>query len=126
MGKTNDVVIIDLDRPRQIKFTYTSLKTLAELTGKTLNEFDDSISLTNFEFLGTWAYCGLLHDAKKNGEVLTLENVESLLDEAPSFSHVLDKLFTAWRVAFGEPAQVAPEGNQPEPETQPAQAQERK
>lgn len=111
----NDVVIINLDRPRQLKFGHTALKTLVSMTGKTIEELDTDLDVSNFDMLEQLVYCGLLKDAKEHNETLTVEKIPELLDEAPSFAHVLEKAVSAWRIAFGAQAQ-APEGNQKAPE----------
>jgi len=108
----NDVVIIDLDRPRELKFNHTAMKTLVSLTGKTIEEIDQNIDLSDFESIETLIYCGLLKDAKDHGETLTPERTTELIDQAPNYIHTFEKITDAWRVAFGQPA-VA-EGN-PEP-----------
>lgn len=114
----NDVVMIKLDRERQLKFTNSALKTFVDLTGKTLEEIDKSFDLYDFDLVEQAIYCGLLYDARKIGEELSIEKVQQLLDEAPSQAHVWERLVAAWGVAFGAPAN--PAGNSQEPETQPA------
>src|SRR4051794_10818386 len=101
----NDVVIIDLDRPRVLKFNHTALKTLVELTGKSLEEIEGSMDVSNFEFMEKMAYAALLKDAKDNGEVLTMEAAVDLIDNAPSFVYAVEKLIAAFRIAFGAPVQ---------------------
>ncbi|WP_010498545.1 hypothetical protein [Paenibacillus elgii] len=111
----NNVVILELDRPRQVKFTYTALQTLSELTGKSIRELDENnLDLTDLEFLAQLTYCGLLYDATKKGETLDINSIGALLDEAPSFKNIFEKLIEAWTIAFGAPDDVAatPEGNQ--------------
>lgn len=113
----NDVVIIDLDRPRQLKFGHTALKTLVELTGMSIEDFDQSgIDPADFETVEKLMYCGLLLDAKGNGEALTLEQIPDLLDKAPTFVHVIEKLVQSWNMAFG----AVPAGNPPAPAERPA------
>lgn len=97
----NDVVIIQLDRPRQIKFGHTALKTLVALTGKTIEELEGQIAPDNFELIEQLTYCGLLKDAKDNGETLTPEKVVDLMDEAPVYTVLLTQIFAAWSTAFG-------------------------
>ncbi|MEC0211824.1 hypothetical protein P4H70_23055 [Paenibacillus ehimensis] len=113
--RKNNVVILELDRPRQVKFTYTALQTLSAMTGKTMHELDDAFDTADFKSIEVIAYCGLLYDAAKNKETLTPESIVALLDEAPSFRLVIEKLIEAWMIAFGAPDTVAatPEGNQP-------------
>jgi hypothetical protein len=115
----NDIVIIELDRPRQLKFGHTALKTLEELTGITITALDEQMDLMNHELREKVIYCGLLKDAKDQGETLNLNQIPALLDEAPSIFHVLEKATKAWRVAFGQPAEL-PEGNPQLPVEQPA------
>lgn len=105
----NDVVIIELDRPRELRYGHKALKTLSALTGKTLDELetDDGFDLEQLE---KFLYCGLLSDARKNGETLTLEQMEDLLDEAPSFNYLTDKMTEAMSKSFG-----VTEGNLPAP-----------
>ncbi len=112
----NDVVILQLDRPRQLKFGHTAIKTLVALVGKDIETIDDELSPTNFELVEKMIYVGLLKDARDNDETLTLERVPELLDEAPSFIHVYEQFSAAWRAAWG----AKEEGNQPEPVTTPA------
>lgn len=110
----NDVVIIELDRPRQLKFTHSALKTLVSLTNKSIEEIDAQFEVSNFDLLEQMVYCGLLKDAKDHGETLTLEQIPELLDYAPSFAHQIERVNAAWRVAFG-----ADQGNQQAPAEQP-------
>lgn len=115
----NDVVIIELDRPRQLKYTYLALKSLSSMTGKSIEDLDGKLDVVNnFEMLEQLVYCGLLKDARDNNETLTMERIPELLDYAPTFVYVLEKVNAAWRVTFGAPAEL-PEGNQP-PAAEPA------
>lgn len=95
----NDVVVINLDRPRFLRFGHKALKNLGALTGKGLadlgeNDFD-------LEELEKILYCGLLSDAKENGEVLKLEDMEDLLDQAESYNDLLEAMNLALSNAFG-------------------------
>jgi hypothetical protein len=47
-------------------------------------------------------YCGLLSDAVAHNEVLKLEDMEDLLDQAPSFSHIVEKMQEAFGSSFGD------------------------
>ena len=115
----NDIIHINLDRPRQLKFGHTALKTLVSLTGKTIEQLDSDLDVENFEMIEQLVYCGLLFDAKEKGETLTPDQIPDLLDRAPTFVHVIEKTIAAWRAAFGAPTQVA-EGNPQSPEGRPA------
>jgi hypothetical protein len=120
MGKNeskNDVVIIELDRPRELRYGHKALKTLLTMTGKDIDSIDmDNIDLGEVE---KYIYCGLISDAKQHGESLQLEDMEDLLDQAPSFGHIIEKMNEAFSVSFGA---IGPEGNQKQPEGNPAQA----
>lgn len=96
----NDVVIINLDRPRELRFGHKALKTLTALTGKSLEELDldDKFDMEELEKI---FYCGLLSDARENKETLKLEDMEDLLDLAPM--HVLlNSMQMAFSAAFGQ------------------------
>lgn len=99
MPDKNDVVVIKLDRPRVIKFGHKALKTLGALTGKDIDALNfDSFDLEEVEKI---MYCGLLSDARENNETLTLEQMEDLLDKAPSFGEIIEKMQLAFEVSFG-------------------------
>lgn len=94
----NDVVIINLDRPRELRFGHKALKTYQALTGKAI----DSIGVDGFDLeeLEKLIYCGLLSDARKHGETLDLEKMEDLLDEVP-LQEVIEKMTEALNASFG-------------------------
>lgn len=104
----NDVVIIDLDRPRVLRFTYTALKTLTSMAGVTMEQIDDMLDTGDFQKIELLVYCGLLKDAREHGETLTVEQIPELLDLAPSFTHIMERVVRAWAAAF-----PSVEGNQP-------------
>ncbi|RKN86742.1 hypothetical protein [Paenibacillus ginsengarvi] len=112
----NDVVILQLDRLRQIKFTNTAMKTLVKLTGKPIDEIGSELIPDNFEIMEQAFFCGLLFDAKENGETLTMEKAVDLFDTAPVYFDVLKAIFEAWNIACGGSSK---EGNQ-QPAKQPA------
>jgi hypothetical protein len=118
MSKNNtDVVIIELDRPRELRFGHKALKKLVALTGKSLEEIENT-QMNNLEMLEQLVYCGLLNDAKKNGEELTLDDMEDLLDQAPSEAHIIEKVTQAFAAAFGaKPEDLA--GNAPQEDKAP-------
>lgn len=95
----NDVVIINLDRPRELRFGHKALKKLVALTNLSLDELD--IGGMDFELIEKVMYCGLLSDAKENGEALKLEDMEDLLDQADSYQEIIDKMTEAFEKAFG-------------------------
>jgi hypothetical protein len=99
MPDKNDVVIIELDRPRVLWFGHRALKTLGALTGK---DIDAAMQMDNLDLeeLEKIMYCGLLTDAKAHNETLKLEDMEDLLDKAP-FGVVISKMQDAFNAAFG-------------------------
>jgi len=107
----NDVVYIQLDRPRQLRFGHSALKRLTALTGKSMEQIDNGFDLEDLEKV---LYAGLLYDARQNGETLLLEQMEELLDQAPSYQHILDKMNEAFTAAFGKQPEGKQAGNGPE------------
>lgn len=99
----NDVVILNLDRPRELRFGHKALKTLIALTGKDIDAINigEGMDLEEIEKI---VYCGLLSDARANGETLKLEDMEDLLDQA-QFSEIITKMTEALKKAFGSIAE---------------------
>jgi hypothetical protein len=94
----NDVVIIDLDRPRELRFGHKALKTYQAISGKSIEELGQGGF--SFEDIERLAYCGLLSDARANGETLTVEQVEDLLDDH-DIQDTITKVSEALTSAFG-------------------------
>lgn len=95
----NDVVVIDLDRVRELKFGHKALKTYQAISGQSLEDLGKGgFSFDDMEKL---IYAGLLSDARANGETLTLEFVEDLLDDH-DIQDTIEKLSTALEAAFGK------------------------
>jgi hypothetical protein len=100
MSDKNDLVIINLDRPRVLRFGHKALKQLMAMTGKNIDNIEvDGADLEEIEKI---IYCGLLSDAKENNEVLKLDDMEDLLDKAPVWSEIMEKMQLALTVAFGD------------------------
>lgn len=95
----NDVVILNLDRPRKLRYTYSALKTLCAMTGVNLLEIDSKVTNADLDFIEKMVYCGILKDAQENGETLTLEKVSELLDLVSPIE-VFQKVAEAFRAAF--------------------------
>lgn len=94
----NPMVIINLDRPRFLRFGHKALKQLGTLTGKKLEEMDENdFDLGDLEKI---MWCGLQADAKENGEILKIEDMEDLLDSAESFGDIMTAMNKALEVAF--------------------------
>jgi hypothetical protein len=100
MTEKNTEVIIQLDRPRFLRYGHKALKQMLALTGKDLTKItEDNIDLGDLEKI---IFCGLLSDAKANNETLKLEDMEDLLDLAPNFGHIMEAMSQAMDVAFQE------------------------
>jgi hypothetical protein len=95
----NDLVVINLDRPRYLRFGHKALKQLGALTNMDIAKMD--MSNFDLEDLEKVLYCGLLSDARENNETLKLENMEDLLDQADTFKEIMEKLNESFQKAFG-------------------------
>lgn len=100
MLNNNDVVILNLDRPREVKFGHKAIKTLCSMLNKSFEEIEEVLSNTGPEDLEKIMYCGLLSDARKNGETLQLEQMEDLLDYAERYIEVIEAMNNAFVAAF--------------------------
>jgi hypothetical protein len=103
MAKNNDVVLIKLDRERELRFGHKALKTFQAISGIGLDEIGKGgYDLETIEKL---LYCGLLSDGRKHGDALKLEDMEDLLDELP-LQEMIDKMTEALSGAFGNDPNV--------------------
>ena len=94
----NTMVVINLDRPRFVRFGHKALKQLSILTGKKLEQMDENdFDLADLEKI---MWCGLQQDARENGETLKVEDMEDLLDSAESFSDIMETMNKALEQAF--------------------------
>lgn len=94
----NTTVVINLDRPRFVRFGHKALKQLTALTGKKLEDMDENdFDLADLEKI---MWCGLQADARENGETLKIEDMEDLLDSAESFSDIMEAMNEALAQAF--------------------------
>jgi hypothetical protein len=98
MANNNDVVIIELDRPRELRFGHKALKNYQAISGQSIEQLGKGGF--SFEDIEQLIYCGLLSDARANGETLTLEIVEDLLDEV-DIQYSIEKVSEALELAFG-------------------------
>jgi hypothetical protein len=99
----SDLVVINLDRPRFLRFGHKALKTLTSMSDIDISNMD--MSKFNMEDLEKIFYCGLLSDSKENGEVLKLDEMEDLLDLVP-FKELVEKMQEAFTKSFGEVPEV--------------------
>lgn len=96
MSDKNDVVMVNLDRPRMLWFGHKAMKTLGAMTGKNMQQVLESMSNMDFEDVEQLYFCGLQKDAKLNNEVLKMEDMEDLIDHIPFM-----KVSTYIQRAFG-------------------------
>lgn len=91
MAKQTHLTVINLDRPRIMRFDLDTLAMLEELTGaKTVDELLPV--LKSFSGLRKAAFCALLLDAKEHGETLTLDNVGDILRHAEYLDDIIEKV----------------------------------
>ena len=97
-GDNNTLVVVNLDRPRFVRFGHKALKQLTKLTGKKLEQMDENdFDLADLESI---MLCGLQADARENGETLKIEDMEDLLDKAESFGEIMAAMSKALENAF--------------------------
>lgn len=109
----NDVIIIDLDRPRELRFGHKALKKLTAITGSSLEDLENNGM--DLEQIEKYLYCGLLSDAQAHGDTLELSQMEDLLDLARPYSVILQKMQEAFVVAFGSTFEVGQGNAQAQP-----------
>jgi hypothetical protein len=100
MSEKNDVVMIQLDKPRQLRFGHKALKMM--LASMNIDPENFEVNGGNLEEVEKIMYFGLQTDFKNNGENFTLSDMEDLLDEAPSYSEIISKLSEAVQKAFNQ------------------------
>lgn len=86
-------VLIELDRPRNIRLTTNALVKVEEVLGKPLSEIGTAIGLKEIRAL-LWA--GLLHEDSR----LTLDDAGNLIDQA-DFEYVSSKVGEAINLSLG-------------------------
>jgi hypothetical protein len=90
--------IINLDKPRKIKFGYKALITAQVLTGKAVLDVVMDTTRIDVDILSKLLYAGLQHEDKD----LTLEKVIDLVDEyAENVTDVIDATTEAFCDAVG-------------------------
>lgn len=111
----NDMVILELDRPREFRFTIKALKEYSALAGVDMKTLDESFFTLDNQLKA--AFILLKHDAIRcNENIPSQEEVEKLLDE-----HITPgKLF----VALNEALEAAFKANEPTEGTEKAESQE--
>lgn len=94
----NDLVVLNLDRPRFLRFGHKALKKMTAITKMDLDSMNDN----NFDLeeVEKIIWCGLLEDAKEHGEELKLEDMEDLLDKAASYGEIMAAMQKGLEMAF--------------------------
>ncbi|MFB9330093.1 hypothetical protein ACFFSY_29470 [Paenibacillus aurantiacus] len=98
-ANNNDVVIVELDRPRELRFGHKALKRMMAFTGKSVEEIEGDSDF-DMEELETIFFHGLSRDAQEHGENLTLDMMEDILDHAPSMGYLMQKMQEAFQIAM--------------------------
>jgi hypothetical protein len=99
LSNKSDLVVINLDRPRYLRYGHKALKQLSTLTNLDITKMD--MSNFNLEDLEKGFVLWTISDARENNETLKLENMEDLLDQAESFKEIMEKLNESFEKAFG-------------------------
>ena len=96
MSKT-DLVILELDRPRELRFGHKALKMIEGMFEKSLLEIvQEGINKIKPDMLEKIFYVGLMGDDKD----LKLEDVEDLIDKT-CYSDLLNKMIDAFNKTYG-------------------------
>lgn len=105
----NRLVILQADRPRVLKASHKALKMVSKMLRKPIDEVE--IDGTDFEIIEKVVYCLALKDAQKNGETLTLEQMEDILDSVETEQEIIDAVADAFSAAFPEKEKGTAKGN---------------
>jgi hypothetical protein len=96
--QNNTTVVINLDRPRFLRYGHKALKRMTAITGMNMEDIDETE--WKLEDLEKILWCGLLEDAQANGEDLKLEDMEDLLDKAERYGDIMHAMHEALSEAF--------------------------
>lgn len=100
-------VLIELDKPRRLRYGMNALVLIEEVTGKTLSEMlknknnlegDEQGVEFSFKDVRTIIYAGLSHEDKD----LTPEIVGELIDEYGDLEEITTKMGEAFEISFGK------------------------
>lgn len=101
MNEHNDVVMIELDRPRPLKLSHLVMKRFSAATKMPIVDFETAG--TRYDYISELVYFMLNHDDPK----LSRQRCDELLEQV-SIGYVIGKCSEAINAAFGEPEE-APE-----------------
>ena len=98
----NDVVILELDRPRELRLGHRALKRFSALTECSLSAMDKEIERYDKAACLVWVM--VTEDQRKNGEtrIMTPDELDDLLDKVP-VTKILEVCSKAIEAAFPEP-----------------------
>lgn len=91
----NDVVIIELDKPRELRLGHKAMKRFSALTGCSMIEIDDVTA--HYDKLSALMYIML----SEQDDELTTEAVDDLLDNV-KLSYIISKAVAAMEAAFDD------------------------
>lgn len=97
----NDMIILDLDRKRVVKFTHKALKRLSALLGKPLHTVIIDAQEDIYDKLEVYMLCGLMKDAEENGELLKADDIDDILDKADNFYEITEACQMAFMKSLG-------------------------
>lgn len=109
----NDTIMIELDRPRELKLGHKALKRFSALTGCSMTDMEKEIS--HYDKLSCLLYVMLAVDAEEHGEELTTAQVDDLL-EPVSIQQLMELAGAAINAAFGGEDEEQTEGESDPPE----------
>lgn len=98
----NDVVILELDRPRELRLGHRALKRFSALTECSLSAMDKEIERYDKAACLLWVM--VTEDQRNNGEkqIMTPDELDDLLDKVP-IPKLLEVCSDAIKAAFPEP-----------------------
>ncbi len=96
----NDVVILELDRPRELRLGHKALKRFSALTGCSLKDMEEQIQ--NYDKMSAMLWIMVTEDQKEQGEpIMTPEALDDLLDNHRiKISKILKVCSAALQAAF--------------------------
>lgn len=99
MKDNNDLIFIELDRPRKLWCGHKALKTMTAMLGKSISELD--MEHFNPDDIEVIMYALMQKDAAEHGEVLDVEGIADLLDNV-KYSDVIKAMAQAIEAAFSD------------------------
>lgn len=104
MADNNDVVILQLDRPRVLRLGHKALKRFSALTGARMSDLDSEID--HYDKLTALLWCMISVD----DETVTPDELDTWLDRQPSLKPVMNAVTRAIELSFHDPDAEPSEG----------------